>query len=226
MKTLNLCLLFSLFLFACTAPEPEKTASEETADKITGALKDLQEGLGDAAKDTEGNINDAISQISDAVKDINVEGVSNKKPVNFRKLKELLPERANGFDRDKTSGETTGTLGFNVSSTKATYKNGDQRIEVNLVDTGGIGSVFMGMAAWSMVDIDKETDNGFERTTTYEGYKAFEKCNNSRCEFAVMVAKRFLLTLKGRNVEMDDLHDMVDDIDLDSLEDMKDTFGE
>jgi hypothetical protein len=222
MKTLKFFLLCSLFIFACGSPEPEEKAAEQISD----ALKDLKEGLGDAANDMEGDLGDAMAQISDAVKDINAEGVSNKKPVNFRKLKELLPEEANGFERTKSSGESTGALGFKVSTTKATYEKDDQRIEVDLVDAGGFGSAFMGLAAWSMIDMDKETDNGFERTINYEGNKAYEKCENSRCEFAVVVGKRFLLTVKGRNVEMDELRAIVDDIGLNNLEDLKDTFGE
>ena len=226
MKTSNFLLLICLFLFACGSSEPEKTAEEKAADKISNALSDLKKDLGETTKDMEGDLGDAISQISDAVKDINIEGASNKKPVNFRKLKELIPERVNGFERTKSGGESTGAMGFKVSTVEATFEKGDQRIEIDLVDAGGMGSAFMGMAAWSLIEVDKENESGFERTTTHKGHKAFEKCNNGRCEFSIFIAKRFLLTAKGRNVEIDDLHDIIDDIGIDELEDMKDTFGE
>lgn len=226
MKALKFCLIFSIFLIACSAPEPEKTDAEKAADQITGALNDLKDGIGGAAKDAEGSLGDAISQISDAVKDIEIEGVSNKKPVNFRKLKELLPEDVDGFELEDISGESTGAMGFNISTTKAKYQKGDKKVSVDLVDAGGVGTAFMGMASWSIIDIDKETSDGFERTTKYKGYKAYEKCRNDRCEFAVFVASRFLLTIKGNGVDIDDLHDIADDIGLDNLEDMKDTFGE
>lgn len=36
----------------------------------------------------------------------------------------------------------------------------------------------IGVAAWSMIDRDKETENGYEKTTTYKGNKAYEKYNS------------------------------------------------
>ena len=115
--------------------------------------------------------------------------------------------------------------GFNVSTVKARYKKEDKSINIEMIDAGGLGSAMMGLAAWSMLQIDKESDNGFERTTTYKDYKAFEKCNRSNCEFSIFVADRFLLNVNGNNVNIDDLHDIVDDIGLQKLEALKDEEG-
>jgi len=221
MKFYGLIILGVLFFTACSEPVKEKTPT----DKINEGVEKLGEGIGDAAKDIEGGIADAFSQLGEAVEGIQKDGVVKKKPVNFRKLKELLPESSAGFTRSNSSGESTGMAGFNVSTVKAKYEKDDKRIDVEIIDAGSLGSTMMGMAAWSMVQIDKESDNGFERTTTYKGNKAFEKCNKSRCEFSVFVAKRFLMNLKGRNIEMDDLHDMAEDISLKKLEGMKDDEG-
>ena len=228
MKTLNalfLMLLAVLLINACMCNG--KTAEEKTTDQINEGVEKLNEGIGDVAKGVEGGLADALNQLEDAVGNLQEEGGAKKKPLNFRKLKELLPESASGFTRTKSSGESTGMAGFNVSTAKAKYENGDKKVDVDIIDAGGFGMAMMGLAAWSMVEVDKESDDGFERTTTYKGNKAFEKCNGNRCEFSVFVAKRFIMTVKGRgkDLKIDDLHDIADEIGTSKLESMKDDEG-
>ncbi len=221
-----LFLLFATsFFFAC---ESEKTPEEKAADKIDEGVEKIAEGFEDVAKEVEGSFADALSQLEDAVENLSEEGGKVKrKPVNFRKLKALFPDSASGFSKGKAIGESTGVAGFKVSKAETSYENGDKKVDVEIIDTGGIGMATMGLAAWSMIDIDKETENGFERTTTYKGNKAFEKCDRNRCEFLVFVAKRFLVSTKGRggNLSIDDLHDIVNKIGLKKLERMKDEEG-
>ncbi len=231
MKTLNLAYLLMFFtatlIFSCGS---EPTPEEKAADKISEGLEKMTEGLGDvakeASKDLEGGLAGALSQLENAVEDLKEDGVGKKKPLNFRKFTELFPESPDGYTRSKPTGESTGMAGFNVSTAKVKYEKNDKKINVEIIDAGGLGMAMMGMAAWSMVKVDKETENGFERTTTYKGNKAFEKCSNTRCEFSVFVGKRFLMNVKGRNVDIDDLHDLVDEIGLKKLERMKDEEGE
>ena len=153
------------------------------------------------------------------------ENMSNEKPkevVDAKLLKEFLPDDAAGLARKSAESEKVGAMGFMVSKAEADYKDGDSSIEINIIDVAGTGAL-MGMAAWSMMDMDKETDNGYEKTTTYKGNKAYEKYDskNKDGEIAVIVAKRFVVTIKGRNVEMDKIKDTLDDIDFGKLEDLK-----
>lgn len=153
------------------------------------------------------------------------EKISNEEPkevVDAKLLKELLPEEAAGLARKSAESEKVGAMGFMVSKAEAKYKNDDSSIEINIIDVAGTGAL-MGMAAWSMIDMDKETENGYEKTTTYKGNKAYEKYNskNRDGEMAVIVAKRFVVTVKGRDVEMDKIKDTFDDIDLGKLADLE-----
>ena len=137
------------------------------------------------------NVADAVNQMQDALKEMN-DG-KEVEVVNFRDLKELLPNKIAGIPQTNTGGETTGGFGIKVSNAEGEYEEGDKRIEMNIMDTGGLGAAMMSFAAWSTIEVDREDDNGYERTTMVDGHKAFEKYekNSGRYELAMIVDDRF-----------------------------------
>lgn len=144
--------------------------------------------------------------------------------VDFRKLKEMLPSSADGLERKEATGEKNGAAGFMISTAAGNYANtdGSQTIDITIVDGGGT-SMMMGLAAWSMIDVDKETADGYEKTGKIGDYKSYEKYNNTDKdgEIAVLVGKRFVVTAKGRGVSMDKIKAALDDVDLSKLADLK-----
>ncbi|UFH56905.1 transposase [Spirosoma sp. KNUC1025] len=144
--------------------------------------------------------------------------------VDFRSLKELLPADADGLARKEATGEKNGAAGFTISTANGKYSNDDssETIELSIVDGGGT-AMMMGLAAWSMIEVDKETENGYEKTGKMGDNKSYEKYDNANKdgEIAVLVNKRFIVTAKGRGVSMDKLKEALEDIDLDKLGSMK-----
>ncbi|MBO0947189.1 transposase [Fibrella sp. HMF5405] len=144
--------------------------------------------------------------------------------VDFRKLKDMLPADAAGLTRKSANGEKNGMGGFTFSTATGEYENEDnsQNIDLAIVDTGGSGAM-MGMAAWSMIEMDKETESGYEKTTKIGDNKAFEKYDNANKsgEVAVLVKNRYIITVKGRGVEMAKIKSVLDDVDLEKLGAMK-----
>ena len=196
-------LCFLLLCAGCGSSDNEKEETEEASLSLGGTVNAVQE---------------MAKQAEEAQKNGPVE------TIDFRKLKELLPADADGLARKSADGEKNGMGGFNFSTATGRYENADnsENIELSIVDAGGTGAL-MGMAAWSMIDMDKETDSGYEKTTKIDGNKAFEKYDNTNKsgEVAVMVKNRFIVTIKGEGVEMDKLKAVLDDVDLDKLGDMK-----
>lgn len=165
------------------------------------------------------NIEEAMSEVQKAL-----QGDGEKKEVvDFRELKKLLPEKLAGLERTAHSGEKAGAMGFNMSTAKAEYRDGDKELEAVIVDFAGVGAALMGMAAWATVEIDREDENGYERTTTVEGYKAFEKYNsrNKSGELSVLVGERFIVTLKGRNIEEADFKKAIGQLEVRKLANME-----
>jgi hypothetical protein len=146
-------------------------------------------------------------------------------PINFRELKTLLPESIGGMKRENSSGETTATMGMKVSHVKARYTAGKgTQLRLKITDTGSM-SGFAGLASagWAMVEIDRESDTGYEKTSTVNGRKMHEKWNSKRKrgEVDMIVGGRFILELRGTGMEMEDLKQALAAIDLKKPEGLK-----
>ncbi len=202
----NLCiaLFFALTFAACGGKkEPATTAAEQPTAPTTPqeAMKQVEQAM----KQTE--------ELRQPVE-----------PVNFRKLKELLPEKVGGYERTNASGESAGAMGIKFSKAEGDYKNADgQNLRILITDTGGLGMGLMSMAAWSTITVDKEDDNGYERTTTLNGYKSFEKYRkrNESSELSVLAESRFVINGNCRGCSMESLRNALGAIDFSTLKNLK-----
>ncbi|MGF7217093.1 uncharacterized lipoprotein YehR (DUF1307 family) [Spirosoma lacussanchae] len=194
-------LVLAVSLTGCGNKEEEK--KEETSVSAMGAM-------------------DAMKEMAAQAEEMGKNGPV--ETVDFRSLKELLPEEADGLTRKEATGEKNGAAGFTVSTANGKYANSDESetIEITLVDGGG-SAMMMGLAAWSMIEVDKETENGYEKTSTMGGNKTYEKYDNAdkSGEIAMLVNKRFIVTAKGRGVSMEKLKATLNDVDLAKLASLK-----
>lgn len=172
-------------------------------------------------------LEDAFSQLGSALEEMGeaLGGNTSVEPVNFRDLREVLPGRVRGLDKGKSSGETTGALGFKVSTVEQVYENGDERLEITIVDLGTLRNAAVLGMDWLNMEVDREDDNGFERTTEIDGHPALEKCqtmgSTERCEVHLIVAERFVVDLESKGLSVRQMRDALDDIDLRKLEKMR-----
>ncbi|MCO6476223.1 MAG: hypothetical protein J5I94_06365 [Phaeodactylibacter sp.] len=196
--------LSSLFYLGCGSSSSEENQNAQASAEEAGGSSSEPKSIGEA-----------MDEMQKAM-----QGDGEKKEVvDFRELKKLLPEDLAGMERTAHSGEKAGALGFNMSTATAEYRDGDTEMEVAIVDFAGVASVLMGMAAWSTVEIDREDENGYERTTTIDGYKAFEKYNSSSRsgELSVIASDRFIITVKGRNIDEKAFRKALEELDIDKL---------
>jgi hypothetical protein len=76
-------------------------------------------------------------------------------------------------------------------------------------------------AAWAMVEFDRTTNDGYERTIRFEGYKGHESLSQgsgrARTELTLLLGERIVVQLKGSGVTMDQLKDAARAMDLRAL---------
>ena len=207
--------VLSLSLVACGSDQQDsdQTETNATDDGGNGSIT-IESDDGNVTINAD-NLEDAIKQATESMG-----GDPDAEVMNFRDLKAILPDRLLRMDRTEHTGETTGAFGMKFSTAEATYEEDDRRLKVTIMDAVKMGVAQLGISMWAQVDIDRESDDGFERTTTINGDKAYEKYNSRTgdSELALFYKGRYLVSLDGRNLDMDDLHDALDDIDLDDLD--------
>ena len=199
---LGLCIILNM---GCGGSDKKADATSEQA---AGGAQEESQSVEEAMKD----VKEAL-QGNGEVKEV----------VDFRKLKELLPEELAGMDRISHSGEKAGMFGMNMSTATAEYRGDDQELEVTFVDFAGMSAALSGLAGWATMEMDRETDSGYERTTMIDGYKAFEKYDKSSksVEVSLLVENRFIVTVNGRNIEEKTMAKAIDQLGLKQLARLK-----
>ena len=201
-------------LAACGKQEPAKPVDPGT--KVEQAAKQL----GEAARQGD------VHQAGEAMKQMGaaLTGAMQVEPVDFRTLKELLPESLAGLRRTGAEGTRKNVMGIVSSKAEATYEDGKGgRIVLEITDVGTLSGVTAMALAWVNVEIDKEGDSGYERTTTVGGRKAYERYARATRtgELDVVVAGRFLVGAKATGVDMNVFKEAVTKLDLAKLEALK-----
>lgn len=191
----------SCVFWGCAADTAE-TQQEQAAKELQEGLEEAGKNLGAGAED----LGKALGELGKSLGNVTKDG-EKVQPVNFRELKKAMPDNIAGLERTSNSGETTGAMGFKVSTAKSKYVDGDKNIKVEITDVAGFGGALLGLASWSQLEVDKESDDGYERTTTFNGHKAYEKYdgNRKRGELKLLFKERVVVQVTGRGIEMDDL---------------------
>jgi hypothetical protein len=213
-----------VLLSSCTI-EASKDEKDNVSFKINTEKNDNVEVKIENKEELEKALNEVGKALKNINIDVNIEDDNGKKiePIEARDLKKILPKRIGWIKQTESSSEKSGAFGLNVAAAKATYIDDDQKIEIAIVDGGGVGQFFSKLSDWAKIEVDKEHANGgFERVSEVSGHKVIEKYDPDKEEYELVAGcyDRFLVTLKGKNVSLRKLKSAFDDIQ-DDLEDLK-----
>jgi hypothetical protein len=217
-------------LGACSKPG-EQQAKDEAVKQINEAAKQMEQ----AAKDLEAagkkggeGMAEAMAKMGVAVGGA-VTGAAKSmgaavEPVDFRELKNLLPADIGTLKRKSAEGQKGGGFGIVTSHAEARYEGGGGDIELKITDPGNLSGLAAMAAMWMNLELDRETDTGYEKTGTANGRRFHEKYDNKAKsgEYTVVVANRFLVEVDGHGIDMPTMKKAIDEINLAKLESMKD----
>lgn len=211
----SFCLTISFSMLNCSSSQPEEEKTEEER------LKAAAEELSATSVETAASV---MEQAAQSLRNLSAnEDGETVEVVDFRKLKGVLPEKIAGLERTENDGQSTGAVGMKISTAQAQYEDGNRRLQITLTDAGGIPMLMMGLAQWTTAEIERESDNEYERTTTINGYKAFERYNkrNKEGQISFIVAERYIVNIEGDNIEESELRQAMKALDLDELENLR-----
>ncbi|MGW8168791.1 MAG: hypothetical protein ACWGHH_02180 [Sulfurovaceae bacterium] len=134
------------------------------------------------------------------------------KPISNKQFKELLSDTMGDYKRVQTSIGYTG-----LYSVEMTYIDNDKKILISIVDgVGKEGSNLMSLMRQSIdSNIDIKNQSGYIKSTTIEGIKTIKEETKSENgiinKLTMIISGRFLLTIVGTNVDMDELEEIIED---------------
>ncbi|MDH3647084.1 MAG: hypothetical protein OER80_09945 [Gammaproteobacteria bacterium] len=210
MRNIAIILLLTLAVAGCS----KKDNLDEAAERMAQDAREKVDKI--IPDDPPQNLEDALKKVGDALAD-------GDQSVSAADLKELLPEEMIGLKRTSHSAERAG-FGIKVSKANASYGDGEERMNLMITDLGGAsGLAKMGRELFE-TEVDREDENGFERTTTYKGHKSFQRLQKSGDqsigEIMIFVDDRFTIQLDAQNVSFEQMLQGAGEIDLDALSEM------
>ena len=180
------CLATAILLGACNNNKSkdaasddatkEKTAAESTSDtKSTTSADDIQAKLEEMRK--------LPSLTTD-------------------QIKALLPEELGGMKRSSFSANSA--MGYGIG--EARYKSDDDKemklVVYDCVGDAGVGIYNMMFWGWNM---EREDENGYEKTINFNGTKAIEKFEKGQDQYSLTfpASNRLLVHLEGEKTGLD-----------------------
>jgi len=223
-RLITILAIIALCGTACGKSEEQKKAEEaaENIKKAAEALTQAAEKQGTAAAVEGANdMAKAMQSMAAAMGGKTADGKA-VEPVAFQTLQTALPEVA-GWEMQKPKGERM-TMPMAFSQSETTYRNGEQRVKLSIIDTALAALVLGPYRMMAAAGYSRESSDGYEKATTFNGHAAVEKWQPERKdgEFTVIVGDRFVVHLQGTNVsDIKTLHDFAGKVDLGKVAAMK-----
>lgn len=148
-----------------------------------------------------------------------VAGGKDVQPVDFHKLKDMLPESLPGMQRKEASGQSGEAMGLKGSSATARYSDGaSASIDIEIADMASISGL-AALASKFDPSMEKETDTGYERTRKVDGQLVHERYDRRyrSGEVGIIIADRFAVNVRGNGVDAAALTTALKQIDLAKL---------
>lgn len=165
-----------------------------------------------------------LNKAGDAAKDWEKiqERLVTETPLTNDELKAMFPETLAGMKRNSFSMGEAQMMGMN--SGQATYSDDDGRsVEVSIMD--GAGETGAGMVAMYAITLsmetEQQTETGYTKTTKFKGNRATisENTSNdwSNSEITTLVSDRYIVSLNGSGLKLNELENVFNELNLKSL---------
>ena len=194
MKRITYLLFASIIILVACNNKKTVSSADNTENKETGSVNDM------VIKE---NLEKMAASGDDMQKKI--ESLQKLPPLSMEELKKILPDELFGVKKSNYSATTMAGIG----QVTARYKlSDDSNIKISVFDCAGPMGVGMYSARFmTQYNFEQEDENGYTKSTTFEGYKAIEeyKKHNNEYQITYFAGERFMVTLEGENTTMDQL---------------------
>jgi len=202
MKRLFLiCVAATFLLAACNS---NKTKDSKTTDESK-----TESSAASADKMTAGTADDAQQKMEELKK---------LPALTTDQLKALLPEELGGMKRKSSSVSANLGYGIGTAEYRSDDANDGKELRLSIFDcVGEAGVGWYNMMYWGY-NMETEDENGYQKTTTFNGNKAIEKYEKNQDQYTLMfpASNRLLVNLEGEKIGLDAVKQAANSLNLKS----------
>ncbi len=225
-------LLLSLFVFSSCGDKSgsakvvaeESTVTEEPAKSAVPNESEMTDIKGEEGeyKNEASPLTMSQAELQNKLRGYSGE-VPSVAPFTADQIKELMPDKLAGLFIYENEGESSAALGAPATFVVTIYRENYNIIKIAITDSGAAPATILAAAQWSNQNINKNSANGFDRTTTYKTYPAHEQYNNATKVgmFEYIIDHRFIVSCQGKNRTIEQMRAAMDELNLDRLKTLK-----
>jgi len=188
--------------------------------KENNPINKFKEAVGKAKEVKQGF--EGVQKVLEGSKDVegNIERLSKLEPITSSQIKNWLPETIGNFKR--TAFKIEKQMG--ISMVKLTFENDEnKKIDITVIDGADVGSAAVSMYLMAEnASIESEDDTGYMRTETFNKHKVMitykNDEHNEESELRSVIAKRFLVEAKAKNLKPKELWGYVQQLKVEILD--------
>jgi hypothetical protein len=139
-------------------------------------------------------------------------------------IKPFVPKKLGGLSRSGYTAERNTMMGVQVTEASARYSDdsGEHSVHLQITDLGGAKGL-AALAGWAAVQMERESDGGYERVYKENGRTVREewKQGSGEGEYSLLIGERFTVTLAGSGFSMEELKKFAGTLNLAGLEELK-----
>ena len=215
-------------MMAAHMGSPSSPAVKFDKDSAGGKLDEFAKKMEEAGKKIEAaqKSGDPNKQAAAAMEALGtaISGGKGVEPVQLDALKPFVPEKFAGLPRADMRADRSGVVGLMAAKVEADYAEGNKRVQLSIVDTGGAAGL-TSLAAWAAIGATSESETA-DRTERMrrEGKRLIREEISKRGgqnEYSVIMADRFVVSAEGEGVDINALKAAVNSLDLGKIEALK-----
>jgi len=191
-----------------------KSAEQEQAEQTAQAIADATKAGADQMAAGAAAMTKGLEQMAQGARDAG--GTVEVLP--FETLGAAFPE-VSGWTRGEVTGTTT-SFPIAMSQSEASYKNGNARIELEVVDAALSQMLFAPFSMFMAANFSERSSSGYKKSTSVKGEPAFEDVDtkNETAEITVVVGKRFIVHSRGsRGAGIEPVRAVLEQMDFSKL---------
>lgn len=201
-KSISIIAVFLLFV-ACKNDNNPINKIKEAASSV----KEAKQGFD--------NVNEALKGLEDI--EGNTKKLAELTPITKDQIKAWMPEEVR--DLKRTAFDIGSQMG--ISTFKLTFKGEDGKmVNITISDGAGNGAAIVSMFIMMQnMEVDKESERGYERTETFDGQKTLVKYQTKRNKSTLQCLKddRFGIEANGFKMTPEELWGYVKALEIEKI---------